>query len=98
MKKAAILVLVFMLGLTGCSTVTNVGRVNDLITEGETGLLFPYDDENAFTAAVRRLITDSALRAQMGRTGHQQVQRCRLEDVLPRVMELYLSAAKETNT
>ena len=35
MKKAAILVLVFMLGLTGCSTVTNVGRVNDLITEGD---------------------------------------------------------------
>ena len=35
MKKAAILVLVLLLGLTGCSTVTNVGKVNDLITEGD---------------------------------------------------------------
>ena len=80
------------------AVASDVKGHTDLITEGETGLLFPYDDENAFTAAVRCLITDSALRAQMGRTGQQQVQRCRLEDVLPRVMELYLSAAKETNT
>lgn len=70
----------------------------DLVTEGETGFLFPYDDETAFSAAVRRLAEDDALRTQMGRAGWQQVQRYRLEDVLPRVMELYLSAAKETNT
>lgn len=80
------------------AVASDVKGHTDLITEGETGLLFPYDDENAFTAAVRRLITDSALRAQMGRTGQQQVQRYRLDAVLPRVMELYLSAAKETNT
>lgn len=70
----------------------------DLIAEGETGLLFPYNDENAFSAAVRRLAEDGALRARMGHAGRQRVQRYRLDTVLPRVMALYLSAAKETNT
>lgn len=77
---------------------TAVKGHTDLVAEGETGLLFPYDDEAAFAAAVRRLTEDSALRAQMGRAGRQQVQRYRLDTVLPQVMELYLSAAKETNT
>lgn len=80
------------------AVASDVKGHTDLVTEGETGLLFPYDDETAFSAAVRRLATDSALRTQMGRAGWQQVQRYRLDDVLPRVMELYLSAAKETNT
>ena len=33
-----------------------------------------------------------------GRAGKAQVQRYRLDAVLPQVMALYLSAAKETNT
>ena len=70
----------------------------DLITPGETGLLCPYDDAAAFAAAILRLTEDSALRAQMGRAGKAQVQRYRLDTVLPQVMALYLSAAKETNT
>ena len=70
----------------------------DLITPGETGLLCPYDDAAAFAAAILRLTEDSALRAQMGRAGKAQVQRYRLDAVLPQVMALYLSAAKETNT
>ena len=54
MKKAAILVLVLLLGLTGCSTVTNVGKVNDLITEGDQA----YENKDyegaikAYTAAL----------------------------------------------
>lgn len=65
---------------------------------GRDSLLCPYDDAAAFAAAILRLTEDSALRAQMGRAGKAQVQRYRLDAVLPQVMALYLSAAKETNT
>ena len=70
----------------------------DLVAQGENGLLCPYDDAASFAAAILRLTEDSALRAQMGRAGKARVQCYRLDTVLPQVMALYLSAAKETNT
>lgn len=77
------------------AAVSAVKGHTDLVVPEETGLLYPYDDENAFAAAVRRLAEDRELRAKMGQAAQRQVQRYRLEDVLPRVMDLYLSAAKE---
>ncbi len=65
----------------------------DLVTEGENGFLFPYDDENSFAGKVRQLAEDRQLRAQMGQNGRQKVQPYRLDAVLPQVMELYMSAA-----
>lgn len=65
----------------------------DLVTEGENGFLFPYDDEDSFAGKVRQLAEDRQLRAQMGQNGRQRVQPYRLDAVLPQVMELYMSAA-----
>ena len=65
----------------------------DLVTEGENGFLFPYDDEDSFAGKVRQLAENRQLRAQMGQNGRQRVQPYRLDAVLPQVMELYMSAA-----
>lgn len=63
----------------------------DLLTEGLTGLLYPWDDAEAFAGAVRRLLEDSAGAAAMGRAAHAAVLPFSLERVLPQVMERYLS-------
>lgn len=63
----------------------------DLVETGKTGLLFPYDDEAAFAAAIRQLLESPALSAAMGTAARQHVQQYSLEVVLPQVMAQYLS-------
>lgn len=42
------------------------------VRDGEDGLLFPVDDTEAFTAGVRRLLTDPALAARLTERGYQR--------------------------
>jgi glycosyltransferase involved in cell wall biosynthesis len=51
----------------------NVGGTPEVITDGETGLLVPFGDEAALTAALDRLIGDSELRERMGRAGRERL-------------------------
>mgnify|MGYP000922308475 FL=1 len=44
---------------------TTVSAIPELITDGETGLLTPPDDPGAMAGALRRLLTDEALRRRM---------------------------------
>lgn len=70
----------------------------DLLTDGVTGLLYPYGDCAAFAAAVRRLLDAPELGAALGRSARAAVQAYSLERVLPTVMERYrslLPAAQE---
>ena len=46
---------------------TPVGAVEDIITDGETGLLVPPGDVKALADALRRLIEDAALRHKLGK-------------------------------
>ena len=57
----------------------------------ENGLLYPYGDAKAFAAAVERLVSDAALRAELGQAGREKMQRYALDAVLPQVMDRYLS-------
>lgn len=66
----------------------------DLVTPGKTGLLFPYGDEAAFARAVEQLLSDPAEAAAMGRAGAEAAAPYALSQVLPQVMELYLSAVQ----
>ena len=66
----------------------------DLLEDGKTGLLYPYDDEAAFLSAIRRLLADPDGAAAMGVAARESVLQYSLDPVLPQVMELYLSAAK----
>ncbi len=63
----------------------------DLVTDGETGLLFPFGDEAAFAGAIQKLLDDGALRARLGARGREAAQAYRLEAVFPQVMDAYCS-------
>lgn len=77
---------------------TAVKGHTDLVTEGENGCLFPYDDAGAFAAAVTRLAASPELRRRMGRAGQERVKDFSLETVLPQVMERYLSVMETGKT
>jgi glycosyltransferase involved in cell wall biosynthesis len=55
--------------LCGCTAIVSdrVGARFDLISDGETGLVFPCGDLPAFTRALRTLLADAALRCRMAR-------------------------------
>jgi glycosyltransferase involved in cell wall biosynthesis len=46
----------------------------DLITDGETGLLFPVGDVAALAEALARMITDKALASKLGHAGQERVK------------------------
>ena len=64
----------------------------DLITDGVTGLLYPYGDAEACAAQIGRLLKDAALRQKLGEQAREHVAPYGLETVLPQVMELYCAA------
>jgi len=58
----------------GLATVaTRAGAIEELLIEGETGLLVPPGDPPTLAAAVGRLIADPALRARLGAAGQARV-------------------------
>jgi glycosyltransferase involved in cell wall biosynthesis len=53
---------------------SDVTGTRELIVNEETGLLYAYGDVPALTAALRRLLTDAALRQAMGNAGRNRVE------------------------
>lgn len=53
---------------------TDVGGMNEVITDGINGLLVPPGDPSALASALRRLIDDEALRQQITVAGAEQVR------------------------
>ena len=51
----------------------NSGGVGDIVADGETGLLAPPGDADAFAAAVRALLADPARRARLGAGARDKV-------------------------
>jgi glycosyltransferase involved in cell wall biosynthesis len=80
---------------------TDVGGVIDLVGEEagpagpgygvrERGVLVRPDDAEAFTRALAHLVGDARLRGELGRRGHEFVQRCYAKErLLEDVAELY---------
>lgn len=52
---------------------TRVGGIVDVVEDGHSGLLVPQADSSALANAVIRLLTETALRSQMGEYGRQSV-------------------------
>ncbi len=52
-----------------------VGGITFTIADGETGLLVPPRDPQALADALRRLLTDTALRLRMGHAARERVER-----------------------
>jgi glycosyltransferase involved in cell wall biosynthesis len=54
---------------------TRFGSVEELVRDGETGLLVPPRDPKALAAAIARLADDEVLRARLGEAGRAAVAR-----------------------
>ena len=76
------------------TVVSAVKGHTDLISNGVTGLLYPYGDEAAFARAVQQLLDAPEQAAAMGAAAREAAEPYRLDRVLPQVMALYLSAVK----
>lgn len=70
---------------------TRVKGHTDLLTEGISGLLYPYDDATAFAGCIFRLLNDPSLAASLGAAAHTAALPYGRTEVLPQVMEQYLS-------
>ena len=61
---------------------SDVGGHRELIRDGETGYLFPADDENALAASLELLIASPVERARVAEQGHRYVAAERTWDRL----------------
>jgi glycosyltransferase involved in cell wall biosynthesis len=63
--------------LCGCAVIgARSGGITDIIrTDGEEGLLVPLDDVEALSQALKRLLSDDALRLRLAETGRKAVER-----------------------
>ena len=68
-------VLIEALAAGSAVVTTRFGSVEDLVKEGETGLLVPPRDPVALAAAIRRLAEDPSLRARLALAGQTIVAR-----------------------
>ena len=62
---------------------TAAGGIPDLVTNGETGLLVPDDDDRAMVEAVHRLLKDPDLSAHLSANGRRLAERSSWERVRP---------------
>jgi glycosyltransferase involved in cell wall biosynthesis/GT2 family glycosyltransferase len=67
----------------------------DLIEDGETGLLVPPGDSPALAAAMTRLIEDRSLRERMGRRAQERARQFSAEAIVPRFERLYYDAISQ---
>ncbi len=68
---------------------TAVKGHTDLVIPGETGFLFPFDDEATFCHHIQALAESPELVSQFGKTAKAQVMQYGLDVVLPQVMAHY---------
>jgi glycosyltransferase involved in cell wall biosynthesis len=69
---------------------SRLGGVTDIVDEGKNGLFFAPGDHAGLRDALRRLITDPALRERMGEAGRKKVaQNYTADAVTGRVIKLY---------
>lgn len=61
----------------------------DLIENGKNGLLYNYNDMDAFCMAVKRIIGDSQLREAFGRNNIEDVKKYSVENAVNNMAEIY---------
>lgn len=75
----------------GCPSVAfAVGGIPEVVTNGKSGVLVPFGDVDAMTAAVDSLIKDPTRRAELGRTARQHAsERFSADAIVPRYETVY---------
>jgi glycosyltransferase involved in cell wall biosynthesis len=65
------------------------GAIPEVI--GDAGLVFPEGDADALASALRKLLTDEALRGQLAFAGHERVEQYSWDQVADKTYELFRS-------
>ncbi len=68
---------------------SRIGGLQDIVADGQTGLLVPPGDGAALQAAIEGLLADAVLRERMGRAGAQRVRRFQAATVIPQIEQVY---------
>jgi glycosyltransferase involved in cell wall biosynthesis len=64
-----------------------------MVTDGENGLVVPPGNENALSAAMRKLLDDSSLRGQLAAGARERARSFTVSAVVDRLEEIYRRAA-----
>lgn len=74
----------------GCTVVaSDIPVVDEIVLNGENGLLTPREDANALGDAIVRAVRDNVLREKLIANGFETLKRFREEDLVERVEEVY---------
>lgn len=75
----------------------NAGSANEVLIDGETGLLIPIRDYEALAAGIVRLLKDKHLREQYGTAGRKRIkEHFLLDDKIKQYEELYQNIIRNT--
>jgi glycosyltransferase involved in cell wall biosynthesis len=74
---------------------TNVGGIRDLLSDGETALLVPDDDDRAMAEAVNRLLEDPDLAGRLSVNGRKLAERSAWKQVRPQWERVFAQVAAE---
>jgi len=70
-------------GTVGCAVIgTTVGGIPEVVTDGQTGLLVPPEDDAALAAAIDRYLADPALRNRFANAHRERVRAFFSTDIL----------------
>ena len=72
---------------------TSIGGITDLIVDGESGLLVSPGNERELAAAMRRVLADGGLRAQLGAGALERVHAFTASAVAERLEAVYARVA-----
>jgi len=72
---------------------TSIGGITDLIVDGESGLLVPPGNDLELAAAIRRVLADGGLRAQLGAGALEKVHAFTASAVAERLEAVYTRVA-----
>lgn len=74
---------------------TRVGGNPELVVEGETGLMIPPRDPEAFAAAVVRVLSDPSLAQSLGRAARERADAFAISKVADRYLAAYQSSVAD---
>jgi len=66
---------------------TSLGGNLEVITNGENGLLVPYNNEKAWQAAIERLLVDSALREKFSQNAKKTLEKFKFKEMVEKTVE-----------
>ena len=62
---------------------------SEVIVNGKTGFLVPYDDDSAFVESLQTLMNDEQLRKDMGEAAQKEVDRFSRETIMHKWLTLF---------